>query len=288
MATRTGRPSAITKLSDTDSTGKRNWLIYGPSGEGKTVLAGTAPNALFLTCEAAGTESAKLFGSTADEWVMDDRDTLQEALRYFRDGTGCKDYEWVIHDSLSEIEDLMWYDVQGDRNSKKIQEYGEIGTMMKKWVDAWNRLPINVLYTATAMLIDVPGETDEDDEHPMLVPSLGTQKGRDSLSICAKASLVGRLQTLTRPAKDGEVEERRILNVRSSNNFIAKDRHGLALKTGRIVNPNIEKMFAKAKANAKNGIAIPSTSSESGDGTEPESGGEDTPRRRRRASGDED
>jgi ATP/maltotriose-dependent transcriptional regulator MalT len=52
------RPTAITSLKETPSEGKRNWLIYAPSGIGKTVLAGTAPNNLFLTVEAAGTESA--------------------------------------------------------------------------------------------------------------------------------------------------------------------------------------------------------------------------------------
>src|SRR5690242_5992940 len=103
------RPTAITKLSETDSTGKRNWLIYAESGKGKTVLAGTAPKGLFLTTEAAGTESAKAFGSEADEWVCDDWATLQEAFRYLKDG-GATEYDWVIMDSLTEMQELCWRD----------------------------------------------------------------------------------------------------------------------------------------------------------------------------------
>lgn len=241
------RPKAITKLSETPSNGKKNWLIYGLSGEGKSVLAGTAPRALFLTVEAAGTESAKLYGSKADEWVMDSKETLDEALEYFKNGSGCQDYDWVLHDSLGEIEDLYWYYLQGDRNSKKIQEYPEVETMLKKWVDSWNRLPVNVLYTATEMTIEIPGETEDDDPRPLIVPALGTQKGKAALSIAAKASLVGRLKTHVRTT-NGEDEELRILAIRSGNGFIAKDRHGLAPKTGRIKNPNIAKMFERAQA----------------------------------------
>ena len=83
MATR--RPTAITSLAEAPDDGKLNWLVYAKSGDGKTVLSGTAPRSLFLTTEAAGTESAKAFGSTADEWVCDSWADLQEAFRSARD-----------------------------------------------------------------------------------------------------------------------------------------------------------------------------------------------------------
>ena len=42
-----------------------NICLYGPPGGGKTVLAGGAPNAVFLSTEIEGAVSAKVTGSTA-------------------------------------------------------------------------------------------------------------------------------------------------------------------------------------------------------------------------------
>lgn len=237
------RPAAITKLSDTDSTGKRNWLIYANAGDGKTVLAGTAPKALFLTVEAAGTESAKGFGSDADEWVIDTKKELDDAYDYFKRGSGCKDYEWANLDSLSEIEEVFWRFVQGNSNTQKIQDYGTVGTMIKKEVERWNRLPVNVLYTAQTMQLD--RETDDGEEYSLTLPSLGTKNGVLSQRICAKTTLNGLLTVRTRKTDEGRETVRR-LYVRGNRSFLAKDRHMLAEDTGYITNPNIAEMAARA------------------------------------------
>lgn len=242
------RPSAITKLSDTDSTGKKNWLIYGKAGDGKTVLAGTAPKALFLTVEAAGTESAKAFGSDADEWVIDSKKELDAAYDYFKRGSGCKDYEWANLDSLSEIEEVFWRHVQGESSTQKIQDYGTVNTMIKREVERWNRLPINVLYTAQTMMLD---QEDEDgDEYSLLLPSMGTKNGVLSQRICAKTTLNGLLVVRSSKDEEGKREEKRYLMLRGTKTFVAKDRHLLASEKGFILNPNIAKMAALADSNS--------------------------------------
>ena len=101
------KPVAVTSLAETPSEGKRNWLIYSESGLGKTVLAGTAPRGLFLTVEAAGTESAKAMGSLADEAVMGSWADLQNAYLWLEQGA-YKDFDWVMLDSLTEMEELCW------------------------------------------------------------------------------------------------------------------------------------------------------------------------------------
>lgn len=239
-----GRPTAITSLKDTDSRGKRNWLIYGKSGDGKTVLAGTAPKALFLTVEAAGTESAKGMGSTADEWVIPTKKDLDTAYDYFANGTGCQDYEWVLLDSLSEIEELFWSHVQGEKAVKRIQDYGTIETMIKREVDRWNRLPINVLYTAGMKSLDM--EDEDGEEYVMNIPSLGTKNGVMAQVVCAKTTLNGLLVVRTTKDEDGNRQTLRRLYLRGSRSFVAKDRHMLAEDKGFIPNPNIEKMAAVA------------------------------------------
>lgn len=240
-----GRPSAITTLADAPSDGKRNWLIYSQSGAGKTVLAGTAPNALFLTVEAAGTESAKQMGSKAEEFIVDTMDKLQEAYEYFAYGSGCGDYEWVILDSLSEIEEaLFWGQVQGGSLTKKIQDYGTVATMVKREVDRWNRLPVNVLYTAQTMNLEV--EDEDGDDVTMTLPSLGTSNGVLSQRICAKTTLNGLLLVDSRETEDGERQERRRLMLKGNTSFIAKDRHMIAPPKGYLINPNIGAMATAA------------------------------------------
>lgn len=243
------RPAAITRLQDTDSTGKKNWLIYAKAGDGKTVLAGTAPKALFLTVEAAGTESAKAMGSDADEWVIDTKKELDAAYDYFKRGSGCKDYEWVLIDSLSEVEEVFWRHIQGESNTQKIQDYGTVNTMIKREVERWNRLQVNVLYTAQTMMLD---QEDEDgDEYTLLLPAMGTKNGVLSQRVCAKTTLNGLLVVRSSKDEDGNREERRYLMLRGSKTFVAKDRHLLATDKGFLLNPNIADMAAEADRNIK-------------------------------------
>lgn len=226
------RPKAIVRLQDSPSEGKNNWLIYADSGVGKTVLAGTAENSMFLTVEAAGTESAKALGSSADELVCNSWvDLAGEYYNYFKHGSGCSDYEWLLLDSISEMEELCWTDqleAAHKRNKSRslfqpaIQDYQIVGNKMKRMIDQFNRLPINVLYTAQTMRIDVE-DTDNDDDTTKLMPLVGsTRNGVVSQKICGKVTLVGLLQE--RPGKKKKDTVRRLW-LQGGKRYIAKDRH---------------------------------------------------------------
>lgn len=232
------RPSAIVSLKEQPSEGKKNWLIYAPSGEGKTVLAGTAPNALFLTVEAAGTESAKAFGSTADEWLINSWEELIDAYEWLLGG-GAKEYEWVIIDSLTEMEELCWNDQLeniGKEFEARIQDYGIVDRKIKKLVDRFNRLPVNTLYTAQQAGWEK--EDEDGDEIVKVLPALGRSKGGWPLSniVCGKVTLIGLLMVRT----DDEGEEFRRLYVHGGERWTAKDRHDAFGKF--IDNPDIGEM----------------------------------------------
>lgn len=222
------RPTAITSVQDTPSAGKRNWLLYAPSGVGKTVVAGTAPKGLFLTVEAAGTESAKAMGSDADEWVCDTWTELQRAYEFLKNG-GYSDYEWVMLDSLSEMQEICWADhleeAKAANSSRSIyqaaiQDYGIVDNKIKRLVDAFNRMPVNILYTAQQMNL---GAEDEDgDDITYRLPLIGRTKGGAPLSnlICGKMTLVGLLGVI----KDAEEYETRLVTAAGAT-WMAKDRH---------------------------------------------------------------
>lgn len=245
------RPTAITKLSDTPNAGKRNWLIYAPSGVGKTVLAGTAPKNLFLTVEAAGTESAKAMGSDADEWVCDSWAELAKAFDWIKN-EGHKVYEWVTVDSLTEMEELCWnaqLESVGKEFEARIQDYGIVDRKIKKMVDAFNRLPVNVLYTAQQAAMEM--EDEEGDDVFKVLPALGRAKGGWPLShlVCGKVTLIGLLNV--RSDKETKEEFRR-LYVHGSDRFIAKDRHDTF---GRWIDgPNIAEMATAVDDRQKTGV----------------------------------
>jgi hypothetical protein len=240
-----GRPSAIVALQGGARPVYRNWLFYSEPGVGKTVLAGTAPRCLILSHDVEGTESARAFGSTADEWQVETWADYEDALEYLQSGSGCTDYEWVVSDNISTLEEHAWARTMGEgrkRNKKRpeykpaLGDYPVVWNMMKKHVADFNRLPINVIYTANAMRIaSFDAETEE--EHDQLMPLVGSPKrGDTSARICASVSLVGLLREVRR---DGEVRGRR-LYLEGSDFWVAKSRY--PAMGPFINNPNIPRM----------------------------------------------
>lgn len=258
MATKAppARPKAITKLSEGASY--RNWLIYGDSGVGKTVFAGTAPKALILTVEAEGTESARAMGSDAEEWVCDTWEDLQEAFDWLKSG-GLAHYEWVVIDSLSEMEELCWRshlakmakDKPGTRSIDKpaLEDYQIVQNRIKRLVDQFNRLKINVLYTAQVMRRSVEDEDGDDVE--LRQPLLGSQRnGILSQKVCGMVTLVGLLVT-TKADEEEDVPAGRRLWVAGSERYLAKDRHDTFDRY--VQNPNVREMDEAVKARKGSG-----------------------------------
>jgi hypothetical protein len=240
------RPAAIVSLQDSEYTTFGNWLVYGQSGVGKSVLAGTAPEALLLTTEPEGAISAKARGSTAHELKVQTWSEFLSYMDWLERGKGATEYGWVSLDSLDELEEQAWDAIMGGgKNARDIgngfrsrsrNDYPLVWSAVKEQVDRLCRLPVNVLITAKTMRVDV--ETDDEEDTTLALPLVGsTKRGDLAMKICGSMTLVG----YYRHIRDQETGKRkRRLHTQDSDRWVAKDRHDTF---GSFVdNPNVAEM----------------------------------------------
>lgn len=234
---RGARPTAITSVQKRPSF--KNWMVVGDTGVGKTTLASTLPNALFVTFDTEGTESAKVEGSQADEIVVRTRADYLEVQDYFELGSGCEDYEWAIMDSVSEMEECFWRSQLAAMHERKpstrslykpaLDDYPWVWNQVKAAIDTWNRMPVNVLYTAQVMPLEMYDD-DTEEEYDQLVPMIGSQKnGILARKVAGMVSLLGHYQVVR--GHDGnedeeDLEEFRRLYVSPRKDILAKNRYG--------------------------------------------------------------
>lgn len=214
------------KIQDLDDfTESVNMLVYGDSGSGKTVLAGTAGKALILATEK-GVISAKRQGSTAKVWTCEAWEDVEEAYKWLKDNPD-HGFSWVVVDSLTEFQQhmLRWIlnravaeNPSRDPDIPAIQDHQKWQNMYKRFVRQFNDLPVNMLYTATAFR-----KSDEEGEDLILPDILGKDYGISQWT-CASMHIVGYLGLRRR--KETKEEFRRLLTKRTGPYF-AKDRYNV-------------------------------------------------------------
>jgi hypothetical protein len=240
------RPTAIVSLQDQTAPRHRNWCFYGESDTGKTVLAGTAPNALFLSTDIEGTESAREMGSTAKELRINAFEEFINGVDWLVRGGGTKEFEFVVVDTADELEVLAWESqlVNDDlKRASKYQpnkgDYPVVWAKVKEQLMLLARAPINVIYLAHTMRIDRETE-DGEDTVTLAMPAMGSRKRGDlSSAFCAQMGLVG----YYRKVMNEEGEQVRQLLTQSSSRWIARDRSN-RFGAG-ITNPTVPTMLAK-------------------------------------------
>lgn len=253
------RPKAIISLQDAKYTSRKNWLVFGQSGIGKSVLAGTAPNSLLLTTEAEGAISAKARGSKAQELKVPSWEDWLEYMRWL-EHSGHKDYDWINLDSLDELEEHAWNAIMGHTNSRSVggsfrarsrNDYPLVWAAMAEQVDRLIRLPTNILITAKTMRVDV--ETDEGEDTTLALPLVGsTKRGDLAMKICGKMTLVGYYRGIRNEETGKKI---RRLHTEDSERWIAKDRHDTF---GRYIsNPNIADMEKAVEERLASGATRP-------------------------------
>jgi hypothetical protein len=239
-----------------------NLLIVGDSGAGKTVLAGGAPNLLFLSTEN-GTISAKRQGSKAKlarlknwlevEAVLDQLDGELEA------GT-CK-FKWLCLDSLPKMQTMLRQHLLdigvlegrkgADEDSLQLQDYNKWYNMFLRFVNRLVDMPINVIFTSTSMRIET--EDDNGDPQDIVLPAIeGKAKEGYAIAqkVCAAMSSVWFLNI------EGKGERRkRVLYTQRRPPYFAKCRYSV-LPSRVVLAPNDITTMARMIAKIEDGEVL--------------------------------
>ena len=188
---RPNRPKVVVKDEDLqDFNESINICLYGNSGVGKTVLAGAAPNATYLTTEK-GVTSAKRAGHSARVWRAPTWEHVEVALD--RADNELTSDDWLLVDSGTKMQILLhrwWLGRQHEENESRdldipqIQDYQKFQNMYLRF---WSRIVdahYNSIIICTAM-------NNEDPEGESIVLPFVVGKGYAiSSACCAEMDMV--------------------------------------------------------------------------------------------------
>ena len=150
-----------------------NIIVYGDSGAGKTVLAGSLPGRVLFLAGEPGYISAARMGGLAPGTkgrLIPDTATAQAAILALESGAASK-YDWIVVDGFTTmgVKFLLGYAAEAfdanpakraHRNLPDKPDYYNTQNFMKGWASRFVDLPCNVLFTGHAMRPeDENGET---------------------------------------------------------------------------------------------------------------------------------
>lgn len=237
----------LTDLEDFDEPARV--LIYGDTGAGKTILAATCPDVLIAACES-GVKSARQFGLKAKVYKSPTWPQFAQFITACRKGeVDLSRHKWLVIDSSTKLQELMIRHILNveyknsnhvrDLDTLQIQDYSKWYNMWKRYVNAINDLPINVMHLAHAM------RSEDEEGEPLILPMFTGKNGTDdpktmSYWMCGSVDLLGYLSV---KGQGGESENStatkfsNTLIIRRYGPFIAKDRYNLG--PASIDNPNM-------------------------------------------------
>lgn len=200
-----------------------NMLLYGDSGVGKTVFAGSGrdhgKHDLIIDIES-GTLSAARSKSQANVIPAYDYDTFVSIVEAVEEDPDR--FEWVIVDSITKLQDIIWDKIMSEAVAKnpsrspykrELQEWGEAQSRLKDLVERLKNSDANVLFIALA-----DSELDEDG-NTVRVPAVHGSKGKVQAWVSAQMDVVAYIRVLS---NDGG--SFRAIHFNKTPEFYAKDR----------------------------------------------------------------
>lgn len=202
-----------------------NWMFYGPSGHGKTSLAGHCPRATFLSTEK-GVVAAKRTGSKARLIRAKDWESVVAGKKLA--DSQLKPGDWLILDSLTKMQVLMMRWIlrmeklkypNRDLDIPQIQNHQKWQNYFKRFVDELIDAPYNCIFICTTML------TEDEDLETAVLPAI-TGKGTEVCDYIRAQMDIVMYYAITNRTPDGE-PVRRALFQPYPPYVAAKDRYGV-------------------------------------------------------------
>lgn len=135
-------------------------VLYGPSGGGKTTLAGTAPKPLFADSNQGVLSIATRPGF--ERVCSEDVHSIEDLERIYDNctGTGPKDwsskFETIVFDHFDDIQDIVLNELgekrvareraagrEGDPDQIEQREYGVMGNRLRRFIRKFKRVPMH-------------------------------------------------------------------------------------------------------------------------------------------------
>lgn len=221
-----------------------NMMVYGGSGVGKTLLAGSADAVpelrpvLMLDFEG-GTET--LVRTYPDVQQVRVENWKQMQAVYDDLHRGSHDFKTVILDSLTEIQKFNMYSIMEDLISNRpdldpdvpgMREWGKNLEQMRKFVRAFRDLKMNTIFTCL--------DKQDKDDRTGRVSTLPSLSGKLSGEVAAFLDIVTYMYVKT-VGQGEEAEDKRLLLTQKTETIIAKDRTRTLPMV--VENPTMQSLF---------------------------------------------
>jgi hypothetical protein len=210
----------------------KNILVFGDSGVGKTVLAGSLPGRILFLAGEPGYISAARQGASGMVRIIPDTATAVAAAAWLEAGNAQK-FDWIVADGLGSMQNkfLLNYAAEAfdanpakrtHRNLPDKPDYFNAQNFIKGWVSRLIDLPANVLFLAHAM------RPENDEGERVVYPSIQGKGYEVSNYICGLMHAVGYMSPRVKKTADGAVQVRRILwqhyrDAEAETTYFAKD-----------------------------------------------------------------
>jgi hypothetical protein len=181
-------------LSESGQTAPVNILVHGPSGHGKTLLAGGAADGsrqvTFLSTETEGVASARAVGSQARLWRCPSWEHAVAGVKKAEQEFTIAD--WLVVDSGTKMQEMYmrWIlerensiNPQRDLDIPAIQNHQKYQNGFKRWTDRLIDGRFNVIFITTSMTAD-----DAEGEE-RIIPHLLGKKGEISDYVSSQFSV---------------------------------------------------------------------------------------------------